>query len=204
VTGGGPGGWPIRIGRPPPDHPDNKPQTDVWQETLSATGPPCRPISALLPSCDVKRFTRYCSHPTGTIHCSAIERKKGRNLRLQPPPVGLAYKLPGPPGRLTYHRRRLLYRSGCGFRRGATGSGEENIKVRGGRAHHRPRTCATECHRREAGLDAFATHRPQLQPRHEEAAICGIWSTTFLPQKMALTPASRCGRDTKPASRIRL
>ena len=108
---------------------------------------------------------RVLKPPTGTINCSAVNAKG--EMSGATTTSGLAWKIPGRAG------DSPIIGAGCYCDQdvgaaGATGNGEENIKVCGG-AHHRRKHASRHVARRSRHGRAQA-HRPQLQRRHAQAA----------------------------------
>ena len=91
--------------------------------------------------------------------------REGRDVRHAPPPAAWPSNSPGRCG------DSPIIGAGCYTDQdvgsaGATGSGEENIKVAG--AHTIVENMRHGMSPQEAGMDALETHRAQLQRRHEQ------------------------------------
>ena len=135
--------------------------------------------------------------PTGTIHCSALNEKG--EISGTTTTSGLAWKLPGRCG------DSPIIGAGCYTDQdvgsaGATGSGEENIKVAG--AHTIVENMRHGMSPLDAGMDALEAHCAELQRRHGPSALHGHELLTCS-AKTAPTPASRCGTATRRASPTR-
>ena len=111
---------------------------------------------------------RVLKPPTGTINCSSINEKG--EMSSATTTSGLAWKIAGRAG------DSPIIGAGCYCDQdvgaaGATGNGEENIKVCGG-AHHRREHAPRHVARRGRHGRPQA-HRPQLQRRHAQAGVHG-------------------------------
>ena len=107
--------------------PDTTPQTELWQERLHRLNQLAANLGI---EPDLRRLAirKVLFPPTGTIHCSALNDKG--EISGCTTTSGLAYKLPGRVG------DSPIIGAGCYTDQdvgsaGATGSGEENIKVAG-------------------------------------------------------------------------
>jgi N4-(beta-N-acetylglucosaminyl)-L-asparaginase len=129
--------------------PDASPQSELWHERL-------RKLHQI--AADLGIEPKYRSHairkvlfpPTGTIHCSALNEKG--EISGCTTTSGLAFKLPGRVG------DSPIIGAGCYTDQdvgsvGATGSGEENIKVAG--AHTIVENMRRGLAPQEAGMDAL-------------------------------------------------
>ena len=133
----------------PPALARSQPQADLWKERIRQLECPRRPARhrARIPhgSRPPRSFSADRNHPLFRA------QRQGRNLRRhhhQRPRLQTA----GPLRRLAHHRSRLLHRPGRGFA-GATGSGEENIKVAG--AHTIVENMRRGMSPLESGMDAL-------------------------------------------------
>ena len=111
---------------------------------------------------------RVLKPPTGTINCSSVNAKG--EMSGATTTSGLAWKIPGRAG------DSPIIGAGCYCDQdvgsaGATGNGEENIKICG--AHTIVENMRHGMSPEEAGMDALQAHRPQLQRRHAQAAVHG-------------------------------
>jgi N4-(beta-N-acetylglucosaminyl)-L-asparaginase len=129
--------------------PDAKPQADLWQEHFERLE---ERAAALGIEEDYRAAAvhRVLFPPTGTIHCSALN-EKGEISGITTT-SGLAFKLPGRCG------DSPIIGAGCYTDQdvgsaGATGSGEENIKVAG--AHTIVENMRRGMEPQEAGMDAL-------------------------------------------------
>jgi N4-(beta-N-acetylglucosaminyl)-L-asparaginase len=118
--------------QPPDLKPDTKPQADRHQERLQEQSRRLEERAAdlgIAPELRKDAVHKVLFPPTGTIHCSALNEKG--EISGCTTTSGLAYKLPGRLG------DSPIIGAGCYTDQdvgsaGATGSGEENIKVAGG------------------------------------------------------------------------
>src|SRR2546422_2805407 len=111
----------------PQEQPEGKPQSELWRERFLRLEEHAADLG-IAPELRREAGYRVLFPPTGTIHCSALN-EKGEISRCTTP-SGLAYKLPGRVG------DSPIIGAGCYTDQdvgsaGATGSGEENIKVAG-------------------------------------------------------------------------
>ena len=155
------------------------------------------PISALNRNFASPPFGRVLFPPTGTIHCSALN-DKGEISGITTT-SGLAFKLPGRCRRFSRYRRWLLHRSGCGSA-GATGSGEENIKVAG--AHTIVENMRHGMSPQEAGMDAL---KRIVRNYNGDMNKLRFMDMTYyiLRKDGAYAGVCRCGKDIRPASRTK-
>ena len=126
---------------PPQRH--SKPQTEPWRERIRKFKQRAAELG-IEPEFQLAAVRRVIFPPTGTIHCSALNEKG--EISGVTTTSGLAFKLPGRCG------DSPIIGAGCYTDQdvgsaGATGSGEENIKIAG--AHTIVRTCAMACLRRK-------------------------------------------------------
>jgi len=135
--------------QPPEPAKDAKPESELWQERLQQLE---ARAAALGIAPELRREAAYkvLFPPTGTIHCSALNDKG--EISGCTTTSGLAYKLPGRVG------DSPIIGAGCYTDQdvgsaGATGSGEENIKVAG--AHTIIENMRRGMSPPEAGMDAL-------------------------------------------------
>jgi N4-(beta-N-acetylglucosaminyl)-L-asparaginase len=131
-----------------PPAPD-KPQADLWPERIRQLEQRAADLG-IEPERRLQAVHRVLFPPTGTIHCSALsERGEISGITTT---SGLAFKLPGRCG------DSPIIGAGCYTDQdvgsaGATGSGEENIKVAG--AHTIVENMRRGMEPQEAGMDAL-------------------------------------------------
>ncbi len=132
-----------------PPAPDSKPQAELWQEKIQQL---CQRAGELgiEPEFQLAAVRRVIFPPTGTIHCSVLN-EKGEMSGITTT-SGLAFKLPGRCG------DSPIIGAGCYTDQdvgsaGATGAGEENIKVAG--AHTIVENMRRGLSPQEAGMDAL-------------------------------------------------
>jgi N4-(beta-N-acetylglucosaminyl)-L-asparaginase len=135
--------------QPPQEAPESKPQSDLWQERLRRLEERAADLG-IAPELRRDAVYKVLFPPTGTIHCSALNEKG--EISGCTTTSGLAYKLPGRVG------DSPIIGAGCYSDRdvgsaGATGSGEENIKVAG--AHTIVENMRHGMSPQEAGMDAL-------------------------------------------------
>jgi N4-(beta-N-acetylglucosaminyl)-L-asparaginase len=128
---------------------DGKPQSELWQERIEQLASRAGELG-IEPEFQMAAVRRVLFPPTGTIHCSALN-EKGEISGITTT-SGLAYKLPGRCG------DSPIIGAGCYTDQdvgsaGATGSGEENIKVAG--AHTIVENMRHGMEPKEAGMDAL-------------------------------------------------
>ena len=141
--------WGPGISNPNWKSPDTSPQSALWEERVRRL----REISAdlgIAPENRGSAIRKVLFPPTGTIHCSALNEKG--EISGCTTTSGLAYKLPGRVG------DSPIIGAGCYTDQdvgsaGATGSGEENIKVAG--AHTIVENMRHGMSPQEAGMDAL-------------------------------------------------
>src|SRR5579863_1345192 len=129
--------------------PDAKPQSELWQERFRRLEEHAADLG-IAPELRQEAVHKVLFPPTGTIHCSALNAKG--EISGCTTTSGLAYKLPGRVG------DSPIIGAGCYTDQdvgsaGATGSGEENIKVAGG--HTIVENLRRGMSPQEAGMDAL-------------------------------------------------
>jgi N4-(beta-N-acetylglucosaminyl)-L-asparaginase len=132
----------------PPSSPGS-PQAELWEERIHRLYDHAATLG-IEPDFRMAAVRRVLSPPTGTIHCSALNDKG--EISGCTTTSGLAYKLPGRCG------DSPIIGAGCYTDQdvgsaGATGSGEENIKVAG--AHTIVENMRHGMSPHEAGMDAL-------------------------------------------------
>jgi N4-(beta-N-acetylglucosaminyl)-L-asparaginase len=132
---------------PPADA--SKPQADLWRDRIQHLQQRAADLG-IEPQFQLAAVRRVLFPPTGTIHCSALN-EKGEISGITTT-SGLAFKLPGRCG------DSPIIGAGCYTDQdvgsaGATGSGEENIKVAG--AHTIVENMRRGMSPQEAGMDAL-------------------------------------------------
>jgi len=136
--------------QPPEVKPEEaKPQSEIWCERVMQLADRAADLG-IEPEFRMAAVHRVLSPPTGTIHCSALNEKG--DMSGITTTSGLAFKLPGRCG------DSPIIGAGCYTDQdigsaGATGSGEENIKVAG--AHTIVENMRHGMSPQEAGLDAL-------------------------------------------------
>jgi len=135
----------------PPDSKsgNGKPQADLWQKRIKNLRARVADLG-IAPEFQLAAVRKVLFPPTGTIHCSALNDKG--EISGCTTTSGLAFKLPGRCG------DSPIIGAGCYTDQdvgsaGATGSGEENIKVAG--AHTIVENMRHGMSPQEAGLDAL-------------------------------------------------
>ena len=128
---------------------DNKPQSELWRERILHLAERAGDLG-IEPELRMAAVRGVLFPPTGTIHCSTLN-EKGEISGITTT-SGLAFKLPGRVG------DSPIIGAGCYTDQdvgsaGATGSGEENIKVAG--AHTIVENMRRGMSPEEAGLDAL-------------------------------------------------
>ena len=126
-----------------------KPQADLWQGRIQHLQARAADLG-IAPERQMEAIRKVLFPPTGTIHCSALNEKG--EISGCTTTSGLAYKLPGRVG------DSPIIGAGCYTDQdvgsaGATGSGEENIKVAG--AHTIVENMRHGMSPHEAGMDAL-------------------------------------------------
>jgi len=132
-----------------PPVPDSKPQAEVWQEKIQQLRQRAADLG-IEQDFQLAAVRRVLFPPTGTIHCSALN-EKGEMSGITTT-SGLAFKLPGRCGDSPVIGAGCYTDQDVGSA-GATGSGEENIKVAG--AHTIVENMRRGMSPQEAGLDAL-------------------------------------------------
>ncbi len=135
--------------QPPDTKPEAKPQSQLWQERYRHLEEHAAELG-IAPELRRDAIHTVLFPPTGTIHCSALNEKG--EISGCTTTSGLAYKLPGRCG------DSPIIGAGCYTDQdvgsaGATGSGEENIKVAG--AHTIVENMRHGMSPQEAGMDAL-------------------------------------------------
>ena len=143
--------WGPGLADPHWQSPDIKPepQADLWQERIQHLQARAADLG-IAPEHQMEAIRKVLFPPTGTIHCSALNEKG--EISGCTTTSGLAYKLPGRVG------DSPIIGAGCYTDQdvgsaGATGSGEENIKVAG--AHTIVENMRHGMSPHEAGMDAL-------------------------------------------------
>jgi N4-(beta-N-acetylglucosaminyl)-L-asparaginase len=132
-----------------PDASPDKPQAQLWQERIQSLQARAAELG-IDPEDQLEAVHKVLFPPTGTIHCSALNEKG--EISGCTTTSGLAFKLPGRCG------DSPIIGAGCYTDQdvgsaGATGSGEENIKVAG--AHTIVENMRHGMSPQEAGMDAL-------------------------------------------------
>ncbi len=133
-----------------PDSPSqDKPQSELWRERIRNLQVRAAELG-IEPELQLAAVRKVLFPPTGTIHCSALNEKG--EISGCTTTSGLAFKLPGRLG------DSPIIGAGCYTDQdvgsaGATGSGEENIKVAG--AHTIVENMRRGMSPQEAGMDAL-------------------------------------------------
>ena len=135
--------------QPPDTKPAEKPHAEIWRERLRNLQARAADLG-IEPERQLEAVHKVLFPPTGTIHCSALNEKG--EISGCTTTSGLAYKLPGRCG------DSPIIGAGCYTDQdvgsaGATGSGEENIKVAG--AHTIVENMRNGMPPQEAGMDAL-------------------------------------------------
>ena len=132
-----------------PDSSPDKPQSELWRERIQNLQARAAELG-IAPELQLDAVRKVLFPPTGTIHCSALNDKG--EISGCTTTSGLAFKLPGRCG------DSPIIGAGCYTDQdvgsaGATGSGEENIKVAG--AHTIVENMRRGMSPQEAGMDAL-------------------------------------------------
>ena len=132
-----------------PPAPESKPQAEIWQERIQQLQQRAADLG-IEPEFQLAAVRRVLFPPSGTIHCSVLN-EKGEMSGITTT-SGLAFKLPGRCG------DSPIIGAGCYTDQdvgsaGATGAGEENIKVAG--AHTIVENMRHGMSPQEAGMDAL-------------------------------------------------
>src|SRR5580693_7823861 len=135
--------------QPPDSGTNGKPQSKLWQERIQNLQARAADLG-IEPEHQFAAVRKVLFPPTGTIHCSALNEKG--EISGCTTTSGLAFKLPGRVG------DSPIIGAGCYTDQdvgsaGATGSGEENIKVAG--AHTIVENMRHGMSPQEAGMDAL-------------------------------------------------
>ena len=132
-----------------PPAPDAKPQADLWRDRIQQLQRRAADLG-IEPEHQLAAVRRVLFPPTGTIHCSALN-DKGEISGITTT-SGLAFKLPGRCGDSPVIGAGCYTDQDVGSA-GATGAGEENIKVAG--AHTIVENMRHGMSPQEAGMDAL-------------------------------------------------
>lgn len=135
--------------RPPETKSNGKPQAELWRERVLELAERAGDLG-IEPEFRLAAVRRVLFPPTGTIHCSVLSAK-GEMSGITTT-SGLAFKLPGRCGDSPVIGAGCYTDQDVGSA-GATGSGEENIKVAG--AHTMVENMRHGMSPQEAGLDAL-------------------------------------------------
>jgi N4-(beta-N-acetylglucosaminyl)-L-asparaginase len=135
--------------QPPDTKPSGKPQAELWKGRIEKLQARAAELG-IAPELQAEAIHKVLFPPTGTIHCSALNERG--EISGCTTTSGLAYKLPGRVG------DSPIIGAGCYTDQdvgsaGATGSGEENIKVAG--AHTIVENMRHGMSPQEAGMDAL-------------------------------------------------
>jgi N4-(beta-N-acetylglucosaminyl)-L-asparaginase len=133
--------------KPPAD--DSKPRAELWRDRIQQLQQRAADLG-IEPEFQLAAVRRVLFPPTGTIHCSVLN-EKGEMSGITTT-SGLAFKLPGRCGDSPIIGAGCFTDQDVGSA-GATGSGEENIKVAG--AHTIVENMRHGMSPQEAGLDAL-------------------------------------------------
>ncbi len=134
---------------PPATAPQSEPQSELWEERIRRLEEQAARLG-IEPEFRMAAVRRVLFPPTGTIHCSALNDKG--EISGCTTTSGLAYKLPGRCGDSPIIGAGSYTDQDVGSA-GATGSGEENIKVAG--AHTIVENMRRGMSPLEAGMDAL-------------------------------------------------
>jgi N4-(beta-N-acetylglucosaminyl)-L-asparaginase len=132
-----------------PPNLDSKPQSELWRDRIEQLKQRAGDIG-IEPEFQMAAVHRVLFPPTGTIHCSALNEKG--EISGVTTTSGLAFKLPGRCGDSPVIGAGCYTDQDVGSA-GATGSGEENIKVAG--AHTIVENMRHGMSPKEAGMDAL-------------------------------------------------
>ena len=135
--------------QPPEVKDENKPQSELWRQRVRELARRAGDLG-IEPELRMAAVRQVLFPPTGTIHCSALN-EKGEMSGITTT-SGLAFKLPGRCGDSPVIGAGCYTDQDVGSA-GATGSGEENIKVAG--AHTIVENMRHGMSPQEAGLDAL-------------------------------------------------
>jgi len=132
-----------------PPAPESKPQAEIWRERIEQLQQRAAELG-IEPEFQLAAVRRVLFPPTGTIHCSVLN-EKGEMSGITTT-SGLAFKLPGRCGDSPVIGAGCYTDQDVGSA-GATGAGEENIKVAG--AHTIVENMRHGMSPQEAGIDAL-------------------------------------------------
>jgi len=133
----------------PQSEPHSEPHSELWEERIHRLDEHAARLG-IEPGFRMAAIRRILSPPTGTIHCSALNDKG--EISGCTTTSGLAFKLPGRVGDSPIIGAGCFTDQDIGSA-GATGSGEENIKVAG--AHTIVENMRHGMSPLEAGMDAL-------------------------------------------------
>jgi N4-(beta-N-acetylglucosaminyl)-L-asparaginase len=196
--------------QPPLEEPQGKPQSELWQQRFRQLEERAADLG-IAPELRREAVYKVLFPPTGTIHCSALNEKG--EISGCTTTSGLAYKLPGRLG------DSPIIGAGCYTDQdvgsaGATGSGEENIKVAG--AHTIVENMRHGMSPEEAGMDTlkrivrnYNNDMKKLQfvdmtyyILRKDGAYAGVSLWTGYeggrPHKIVVHDGARRSEDTKP------
>ena len=196
--------------QPPSELPQDKPQSELWHERIRRLEQHAADLG-IQPALRREAIYKVLFPPTGTIHCSALNEKG--EISGCTTTSGLAYKLPGRVG------DSPIVGAGCYTDQdvgsaGATGSGEENIKVAG--AHTIVENMRHGMSPEEAGTDALKrivrNYNNDMNKLRfvdmvyyilrKDGAYAGVslWTgyETGRPHKIVVHDGTRRSEDTKP------
>ena len=145
----GPGTADPKWQAPDPKKEEGKPRSELWRERIDQLSARAADLG-IEPEFRLAAVHRVLFPPTGTIHCSALN-EKGEMSGITTT-SGLAFKLPGRCGDSPVIGAGCYTDQDVGSA-GATGSGEENIKVAG--AHTIVENMRHGMSPQEAGMDAL-------------------------------------------------
>src|SRR5208283_2127964 len=132
-----------------PPAPESKPQSGLWQDRIEQLRQHAADLG-IEPEFQMAAVRNVLFPPTGTIHCSALNEKG--EISGVTTTSGLAYKLPGRCGDSPVIGAGCYTDQDVGSA-GATGAGEENIKVAG--AHTIVENMRRGMSPQEAGMDTL-------------------------------------------------
>ena len=141
--------WGPGLASPQFQFPDAGPRSELWEERLRRMEEHAAKLG-IEPEFRMAAIRRVVFPPTGTIHCSALNEKG--EISGCTTTSGLAFKLPGRCGDSPVIGAGCYTDQDVGSA-GATGSGEENIKVAG--AHTIVENMRRGMSPQEAGMDAL-------------------------------------------------
>jgi len=172
--------------------PSTAPQSELWQERIRHLEERAAELG-IEPELRAAAIRKVIFPPTGTIHCSALN-EKGEMSGITTT-SGLAFKLPGRCGDSPVIGAGCYTDQDVGSA-GATGSGEENIKVAG--AHTIVENMRRGMSPHDAGMDALK--RIVRNYNGDMVKLKFVDMTYYILRKDGALRVFRCGRDTSPAS----